>query len=192
MKSKFGGLLGAGIILSLLLYPMALNAKNYDFPTTNYTAGNSSLHRFLREQSEPILVASLEKEADNIPALAQRSIYVGAKGYILPYHKGFYKVMVSRLGELTAAQYSEDWNKISQFLKETNISHWLINRDSFSETYLDSRQFRQFNLGESIRQDFQQGLQPVLPTVLDRCSVWEDSDLVLIASSCVLQAGSSQ
>ncbi len=191
MFSKLGGILGITIALSALLYPVALNAKNYDFPTTNYTAGIPSLHQFLRRQPNNILVASLEKEADNIPALAKRSIYVGSQGYILPYHKGFYEMMVGRLGELTDAQYSDRWDKINQFLLATKITHWLINRASFSESYLDSKQFRQFNLGKNIRKNLKQGLQPVLPEVLDDCSVWQENDLVLVTVDCVIKVGLS-
>ncbi|MEM9771127.1 MAG: hypothetical protein AAF889_05945 [Cyanobacteria bacterium P01_D01_bin.73] len=177
--------IGCAITLTLMSYPAALNAKNYDFPTTNYTPGISSLHGFLRGQYDNSLIASLEKEADNIPALSQRSIYVGAKGYILPYHKGFYDMMVDRLSLLTEAQYSDRWDKLTSFITETGITHWLINRNSFSADYLDSRQFRQFNLGKNICQELEQGLQPLLLSILDTCKVWEEDEFVLITSDCI-------
>lgn len=176
---------GLIIFLTLITYPLALNIKNYDFPTTNYTAGIPSLHQFLRTQPPDSLVASLEKEADNIPALAGRSIYVGAKGYILPYHKGFYGEMVDRLSRLTAAQYSDRPETLKQFFQDSGITHWLINRNSFTEDYLDARQFRQFNLGEDIRQELRQGKQPILLTVLETCSVWSQDDLILVTTDCI-------
>ena len=186
------GLVGGAIAVILLTYPMALNAKDYDFPTTNYTAGIPSLHQFLREQPMNTVVASLEKEADNIPALAGRSIYVGAQGYILPYHTGFYQEMVGRLERLVEAQYSDRWETIRAFLGDTKITHWLINRDSFSEQYLDARQFRQFGLGGEIRTQLRQGLQPVLPSKLDQCQVWNQDALVLVSTACLIEASDSQ
>ncbi|MEM1427278.1 MAG: hypothetical protein AAGF75_12095 [Cyanobacteria bacterium P01_H01_bin.130] len=133
------------------------------------------------------MIASLEKEADNIPALAGRSIYVGAQGYILPYHRGFYEIMVTRLERLTDAQYSDRWDEIQAFSESENITHWLINRDSFNAEYLESRQFIQFDLGQDIRDKFNEGFQPVLPQVLDTCSIWENEELVLLTSDCLAE-----
>ncbi len=185
IKPIVGTALGGGLILFLLYYPTALNAKNYKFPTANYISGVPELQEFLREQPSDIVIASLEKEADNIPALAGRSIYVGAQGYILPYHRGFYELMVDRLARLTDAQYSDRWDEIQAFSESENITHWLINRDSFNAEYLESRQFIQFDLGQDIRDKFKEGFQPVLPQILDTCSIWENEELVLLTSDCL-------
>lgn len=187
-----GAGLGAGLlVLWFVAYPAALTAQNYAFPVTNYVPGNApGLYAFLQQQPRDTLVASLAREGDNLPAFAGRSIYVGGQGYLLPYHLGFYQELVRRLDRLVSAQFAPSWAPIRRFLAETGVDFWLVERSSFQRDFLDSRRFRQFNIGAAPLAQLDRGEQPVLPSAIDRCAQWQAGDLALLEAKC-LMAGSA-
>ena len=186
--------IGAGVGAALLVvwfvaYPIGLQAQKYAFPVTNYVTGTApDLYRFLQQQPPDSLVASLAREGDNLPAFTGRSIYVGGQGYLLPYHVGFYQEMVRRLDRLVTAQYASNPVIIQQFIQETGIDFWLVERSSFAREVLDSRRFRQFGVGAAQLAQFDRGERPILPNAIDRCAVWQQGDLALLETQC-LQAG---
>jgi hypothetical protein len=180
----------AGLLsLWVVAYPIGLAAQKYEFPITNYVVGNApSLYRFLRQQPIDTVVASLAREGDNLPAFSGRSIYVGGQGYLLPYHLGFYQDMVRRLDQLLTAQYASNWPTIQSFLYQSGVDFWLVERSAFGRDFVDSRRFRQFGLGAAQIAQLDRGEQPILPTAINACAVWQQGDLALLEAKC-LKAG---
>ena len=67
---------GIVIMLCLLIYPITL--RNNFYLKTGYVIGEfPSIYQFLQEQPKDILIASLNREANNLPTFSQRSIFVG-------------------------------------------------------------------------------------------------------------------
>jgi hypothetical protein len=180
----------AGLLsLWVVAYPIGLAAQKYELPITNYVVGNApSLYRFLRQQPIDTVVASLAREGDNLPAFSGRSIYVGGQGYLLPYHLGFYQDMVRRLDQLLTAQYASNWPTIQSFLYQSGVDFWLVERSAFGRDFVDSRRFRQFGLGAAQIAQLDRGEQPILPTAINACAVWQQGDLALLEAKC-LKAG---
>ncbi|NCS07935.1 MAG: hypothetical protein GPJ07_15815 [Microcystis aeruginosa G13-07] len=78
------------IVLSALLYPLALK-KYYFFPKVSYITGKEpELYQFLAQQPKDSLVASLSLEGDNIPSFALRPVFVH-RDSLEPYNLLYYE-----------------------------------------------------------------------------------------------------
>jgi hypothetical protein len=128
----FGGL--------LLFYPLYA----VGFPDTGYEKGRApALYQFLAQQPKDTLVASLLKEADNIPTFAKRSVLV-APEYAVPYHIGYADLFRQRAKALIQAQYSSNQADLRQFVQRYGVDFWLIDSGSFSPDSLKKQWVRQY------------------------------------------------
>ncbi|MFE4108054.1 hypothetical protein [Almyronema epifaneia] len=151
-------------------------------------AREPALHQFLRQQPIASLVVSLDKEAENIPTFSQRSTLV-AREYAFPYHWGYYTQFRQRVLALTAAQYSNQPEQISQFIQQFAADFWLLDKQSFTSEYvIKNRLLREFQATEMVLQALENPETLVLPKLIERCTVLDMNSRVLLAASCVDQA----
>jgi hypothetical protein len=179
------------VFLSLVVL---LSPKLYLFPKLSYVRGTvPSLYEFFAQQPKDILIASLAKEADNIPAFSQRSILVGRE-YALPYQLGYYQPMRQRITDLIRAQYSLDSSEIREFVRQYKIDYWMIDRRYLST--LDVNEYQQIPIGDWLRQ-----FTPEITEVSDRlrrgdrlaitkffrnCKAAAEDDLIVLDAKCIL------
>ncbi|AFZ52093.1 hypothetical protein [Dactylococcopsis salina] len=172
--------------IPLLGYPLLQDG----FPTTGYKKGNApALYEFLKQQQHDIVVASLSLEGDYIPTFAQRSILVSPE-YAIPYHWGYYQQFRQRTLDLITAQYSSDFDVVSQFIDQYQIKFWLLDRSSFTPEYLSNNNWlQQYQPATKNAQlKLEQGIVPLLETRRENCAVFENDKLVLLSSSCIISA----
>jgi len=172
--------------IPLLGYPLLQDG----FPTTGYKKGNApALYEFLKQQPRGIVVASLSLEGDYIPTFAQRSILVSPE-YAIPYHWGYYQQFRRRTLDLITAQYSSDFDVVSQFIEEYKISFWLLDRSSFTPEYLSNNNWlQQYQPAtKNVQLQLEQGTIPLLETRRENCAVFKNDKLVLLSSSCIISA----
>lgn len=172
--------------IPLLGYPLLQDG----FPTTGYKKGNApALYEFLKQQQHDIVVASLSLEGDYIPTFAQRSILVSPE-YAIPYHWGYYQQFRQRTLDLITAQYSSDFDVVSQFIDQYQIKFWLLDRSSFTPEYLSNNNWlQQYQPATKNAQlQLEQGKIPLLETRRENCAVFENDKLVLLSSSCIISA----
>jgi hypothetical protein len=187
---------GAGLLvvvlgLGALFYPLSLKR----FPKANYVAGESpGLYQFAAAQPKTWRVASIAKEADNLPTFAARSVLV-AREYAIPYHWGYYRVFRQRAIDLLQALYSPDFARVRRFNQQYAIDAWLIDRDTFSIDYLQAKErranrwLRQFQpVQQQAIEQLQRGKRPALSAFLapnDPCQVYQQSNLVVLSARCI-------
>ncbi|MDJ0574512.1 MAG: hypothetical protein QNJ65_05030 [Xenococcaceae cyanobacterium MO_234.B1] len=145
------------------------------------------IYQFLQEQPKNILIASLVREANNLPTFSQRSLFVGSEGYLLPYHQGYYQELTQRTVALIQAQYSADWKTVTDFVDKYGIDFWLLEESAFTPDYLAQdnwlRQYPKELAG--VQQAIAKDSVPVLLTVFDNCTVIKNKTLRLLDTSCV-------
>jgi hypothetical protein len=149
-----------------------------------------ALYRFLQQQPKDSLIASLVREADNLPSFAHRSVLV-SKEYGLPYHRGYYTRFRERALALIRAQYSSDPMEVRHFTEQYGIDLWLVDRNIFTPKAAKSfRWLRQFEpaTAEAIA-NLEQGQIPVVQQAIDRCTVFSVDTLVVLPATCVVSPG---
>ncbi|MDB9526712.1 hypothetical protein PN498_11980 [Oscillatoria sp. CS-180] len=105
----------------------------------NYYRGDfPELYDYLKSQSQETLIASLDEEINNIPSFTNRSIFVGGKGFTLPYHLGYYNEVRQRSLDLIEAQYTVEPDIVKDFLDNNTIDLWLITPDMFTLEWVES------------------------------------------------------
>jgi len=168
----------------LLFYPLLLNG----FPSTAYKQGTApDLYTVLQQQPKDTLVASMAAEVNNIPTFAQRSILVGSE-YAIPYHWGYYQPFRQRTLDLITAQYSPNPQIVSEFIENYQINFWLLNKAAFQVAYLANNDWlQQYQPATNqAEKQLQREQTPVLETVIENCSSFENEQLVLLSSDCVV------
>jgi len=171
-----------------LLLHFPLSTKG--FPKANYVLGRyPSLYEFFSRQPKDILIASLTKEADNLPTFARRSILTARK-YAIPYQIGYYRQFRQRTADLVRAQYSPDLAVVQGFIRKYGVSLWLLERTSFTPEYVSRdtwiKQY-QPEANEAVHR-LKKGEVPALAAFMGRCSVYEDMHFVVLDARCILQA----
>ena len=185
--SKLASGCGILIILALLIYPITL--RNNFYLKTDYVIGKvDRIYQFLQAQPEDILIASLSAEANNLPAFAQRSIFVGGQGYLLPYHKGYYQELTQRTAALIRAQYSSDWQTVTNFVDLYGIDFWLIEETAFTlDNVLLNGWLHKFPTEyKMVKKAIADGESPALLEVVDSCTVVQQRTLRLLDTSCFI------
>lgn len=173
----------AGLLATaLVIYPAFVG-----FPYTKYKEGEApALYQFLAQQPQDILVASISKEANNIPTFAQRSVLV-SEMFAIPYQVGYYRQIRQRTLDLVQAQYSLSLPGLQQVIQQYGIDFWLLDRDAFSPDYLvQNNWLMQFQSTRDAIAQLQQGQTPTLAQAVDRCSVLKTGELNLLQSECIL------
>ena len=173
------------ILIAVLLYP-TYAVQTYPYRLGYKTGQARELYKFLRQQPKNDLIASLSPEADFIPSLAQRSVLVAAE-YSIPYHLDYYQQIRQRTKDLIQAQYSSDSKKLKNFIRKYGIDLWLIDRDAFTVDYLQNNSWlRQFQpeIDPAIA-NLTDNSQIILMDYLDRCSVFQNQNLILLDAKCI-------
>lgn len=180
-------LLGVVLVLSPMLY---------EFPNTSYITGRvPGLYQFFAQQPKNILIASLAGEVDNLPTFSRRSVLVGRE-YAIPYHVGYYRQFRQRTIDLIRAQYSQNLAEVQNFIRTYGIDFWLIDRaylltpNVMTEEQLNTTLWiRQFQpVTAEAATSLEQGVVPALVSTIDRCSVFQVKDLVVLQANCILRA----
>lgn len=175
------GLVILGAIV-LLLYPATIG-----FPFAKYKRGEApALYQFLAKQPKDTIVASLAKEANNLPSFAQRSVFV-SEMYAIPYQLGYYRQIRQRTEDLIRAQYSPDITQAQTLIRQHGIDFWLLDQTAFVPEYLlQNNWLMQFPSTREAIIQLQQGTLPALLPLLEECPVLKTESLILLPASCVL------
>ncbi len=178
------------LILTVILAIVLLFYPNFSgrFPTTDYRqSGEVSLYKFLQQQPQDILIATLADEADNIPTFAQRSILVGRE-YALPFHLGYYSQIRQRTSDLIDAQYSQDLIAAKQLIQKYKVSFWLVENTAFQSEYLTKKTWLQsFQPAfKKALSNLEQNNTPALAKLIKRCSVLATEKFTLLKAECII------
>jgi len=179
------GLAGLVIVTSVLIPATPALV----FLVESWNVGNhAAIYQFLAAQPKDILVASLDDEADNIPAFAQRSVLVGGE-FAFAFHVNYYSEMKQRAEATLEAQYSPNLSDVQQFIQRYGIDFFLVHKDFLEPQYLlrkvwlvnSSFQSQVFNVVNQL----QEGKAPALAGAMERCAIATTETLVLLDASCV-------
>jgi hypothetical protein len=188
VKQHLVTLVTSSMVTALVLSPSyAVRAYPYRL---GYLQGDPpSLYAFLRQQPKDLVVASLTREADFIPSLAQRSVFV-AEEYAIPYHTGYYRPFRQRTIALLDTQYSENLAQVQDFIQRHGIDIWLLEKDTFTPEYVARRlwlmQFQPAATQAIAR--MQHGKTPVLSRLTPFCVVFADGPLLALDARCIMAA----
>ncbi|HAX74979.1 MAG TPA: hypothetical protein DCY88_03875, partial [Cyanobacteria bacterium UBA11372] len=177
------------IAFALFLYPPILKLQDYSFAADSYAVAEvPALHKFFLSQPKDITIASIAKEANNIPSFAYRSILVGGQGYALPYHKKYYAQIQQRTLDLISAQYSTDLKQVRRFIQSYGVDLWLLERAAFTLYYVENNNWmEEFQAKQPIVEKIKKGTIPTLSTLLDKCSVFDTETFAVLQASCILK-----
>lgn len=190
--------LGATAVVGIMLffYPTVFVLTRQLYPINNalrYQVGEApELYEFLAKQPKDSLIASLSPEVDNIPSLAQRSILVGAE-YAIPYHQGYYTQIRQRMIDLINAQYSPNIEEVKNFIEKYGVDFWLVDRRDYDDVEDIQKRWRDYRLNQyqpattEALNRLRQEETPALATLINRCSVVETGNLVLLQANCITQ-----
>ncbi|MEL6334686.1 MAG: hypothetical protein AAFQ76_19105, partial [Cyanobacteria bacterium J06626_26] len=176
--------LAVGFTTITVGYPSLLNSfLNVVYVNSDRTA----LYAYLQQQPRDIRIASLAKEAENIPAFTGRSVLV-SPGHSLAYHQGYYAQIRPRILDLMAAQYSPDLAQLQTVIIAHNIDFWLIDESSFNPEAVPKQWFRQFKPELTTAIEQLQKQPPALQRLQSTCTVVSDQGKTLISAPCLLTA----
>jgi hypothetical protein len=170
----------------LILYPSSLKV----FPKTPYvTGGVPTMYKFLQQQPQDSLVASLAGEANNIPVFAKRPILVGSE-FGLPFHTKYYGQFRKRAIDLINAQYSQDINQVISFIDKYGVKFWLLESTTFKPEYIAHNNWiKQYQpAANTAVAKLQQGSIPVLSKLMKSCAVFERENFTLLKAECIQKA----
>jgi hypothetical protein len=149
------------------------------------------IYQFLANQPQDILIASLTKETDNLPAFSQRSILVSEE-FALPYHLTYYRQIEQRAIDLIHLQYSPDLAETKSLIQQYGIDFLLIEPDSFKSSYLLNKDWLVYSSFQStvfkVINQLNQGVTPALAQLADQCLIISTEKLSLIDANCVIKA----
>ncbi len=167
----------------LVFYPCLLK----HFPNSFYRVDRASaMYEFFDKQPKDILIASLSENIDNIPTFSKRTIFIGWE-YAVPYHVGYNNQIIQRATDLIRAQYSEKVAELQNFIQKYGVDFFVVDKSAFTPKYFANNPwFVQWqSIAKDISSKLQQGTIPVLLRDLERCSVVETEDLIVLQAECV-------
>lgn len=148
------------------------------------------IYQYLAQQPKDILVASLSREVNNIPAFSQRSILVGDE-FALAYHPAYYTRIKQRTVDLLQAQYSHELKDIQSFMQQYHVDYLLLDRDAFTTQYLLNKNWL---INSSWSEQTQQAIaqlkskySPALIKIIPSCLAASTDTLKLLKGSCLLE-----
>ena len=174
---------------ALLFYPAYTKRHAGD----SYFVGEATkLYHFFEQQPKDVRIASLTREADNLPTFADRSVLV-SREYGLSYQTGYLRQFRRRAIDLINAQYSLDPIALDAFIQTYRIDFWLLDRqESFATESLQKSWIRQYpDAFQTALTHVQQGT-PVLKRLARPCTVIRDRDLQVLSAKCILKKIMSQ
>lgn len=179
------GLFGSVVLILPTVPPLFLMAQ------IQIVGQVPQLYKFFSQQPQDIRIASLAEEVNNLPAFTQRSILVGRE-YAIPLHARYYDQFRQRTIDLIIAEYSSDLEQVQSFIQKYGVSHFLLDRGTFTPEYLNQKPWLQYfqpATSEAIAR-LQRGEVPVLSKLGERCSALETETLVVLAAKCIsVQSG---
>lgn len=159
----------------------------------NWQIGTAPLiYQYLSTQPPDILVASLAREADNIPAFSFRSVLVGRE-FALAYHTNYYRQFKQRVIDLIEAQFSPSLLKTKQVIQKYGIDYWLIENTSFQADYLLQHDWLNYSsVHNSVNQantNLKRGEVPALAQFIkdNKCISVATQNLTLLNAECLLK-----
>lgn len=171
------------LISLLVFYPV----YGSPFPQNSYERGRATgLYEFLAQQPKETVVASLLKEASNLPTFAQRSVLV-APEYAVPYHQGYAIPFRQRVQALIQAQYTHDLAVLRQFVKTYSVDFWLVNRKTFQVRQLDREWIRQYPEAVNAAQAELERGDPIVKQRRQDCTVLQQADWQLLDAACLVK-----
>lgn len=159
------------------------------FLVESWNIGNNpTIYEFLAAQPKDILIASLDEEADNIPAFAQRSVLVSGE-FAFAFHVNYYSEMKQRAEATLKAQYSPNLSDVQRFIQRYGIDFFLIHKNFLEPQYLLSKVWLvnssfQNQVFEAANQ-LQEGKSPALARALKQCTIATTKTLVLLDTHCI-------
>ncbi|VEP11431.1 conserved membrane hypothetical protein [Hyella patelloides LEGE 07179] len=180
------------VFSSLVIFAIALLTYSsfFDpFSPTGYKIGSyPELYHFFQQQPKDIMIASLVKEADNLPTFTKRSTLV-SREYAIPYQLGYYKPFRRKIRDLITAQYSNNLQKVQQIIRKYNISYWLIEEESFTSEYvIKNRWFKQYKLEhEQAISNLENNQIPIVKAYQDTCQAFSTNKFTVIETQCLLK-----
>jgi uncharacterized membrane protein YidH (DUF202 family) len=158
------------------------------FKFQGWHIGNTpDLYAYLSQQPKDTLVASLAPEAENLPAFAQRSTFVGRE-FALPHHPAYYQQIQQRMTDMIRLQYSPSLSEVQQIIETNGIDFLLIEAQSFSPEYLRQDWLIHSSIRNIVQEtiaQLEQGMVPALTQTIERCSVLATQELALLDARCV-------
>lgn len=149
---------------------------------------NAEIYQYLSQQPKEILVASLSKKANNIPAFSQRSILVGRE-FAMAYHPTYHNQIKQRAIALLQAQYSSDSAVLKSFIDQYKINYLLLDKTAFTPEYLARKKWL---LNSSWQNETKQVIKqlkskniPALTKAIKPCTSISTKDLILVDTSCI-------
>jgi hypothetical protein len=176
------------VAIGLLIYPVLLRFEDVSFPVIQYSTGrHPDLYAFLSQQPKDSVIASIDREINNLPSFAQRSILVGGRGFVLPYHLGYYQQISQRTIDLMRAQYSPKLTEVQQFIQTYGVDLWLLEARSFRLNYLETNPvFREF--ADTTAEIRPRVRRAALERMAESCTVFQNETFTVVDAVCVLGA----
>lgn len=190
-RNRLPWMMGAAVVLAIGLvgYPALLRFEDVAFPVIQYSTGrHPDLYQFLAQQPKDSVIASIDREVNNIPSFSQRSILVGGQGYVLPYHLGYYQEITQRTIDLIEAQYSPNLAEVQQFIQTYDVDFWLLRKDAFKPKYLKTNPvFEEFApTAQAIKPHLRASATVALNRVAQTCTVFQNEEFIVVDAACIL------
>ncbi|MEM9276375.1 MAG: hypothetical protein AAGA80_26000, partial [Cyanobacteria bacterium P01_F01_bin.143] len=156
----------------------------------NWRIGTETeIYEYLAQQPKDIMVASLSKEINIIPAFTQRSIFLGEE-FALAYHPSYYNQVQERAIALIQAQYTSDISVLKSFIQRYNIDYLLLNKVAFTSDYSLDQDWLIHSSWSDVTKNaianLESGVSPILVEFMPSCSVVSTKDLNLLDTACIL------
>jgi hypothetical protein len=177
----------AGLLIAATVFIPATPALVFLLESWN-VGNDAAIYEFLATQPKDSLIASIDDEADNIPAFAQRSVLVSGE-FAFAFHVNYYNEMKQRAADTLEAQYSADSSLLKSFVQRYKVNFFLVHKNFLDPEYLLSKvwltnssfQAQVFDTAAQL----QQGKIPALQTQLEQCSVAKTETLLLLDAHCL-------
>jgi len=159
------------------------------FPRTKWRAGEEvQLYEFLSRQPKDSVIATLSREANNIPTFAKRSVLI-APEYANPYQRSYYLQLHERCLDLLNAQYTTDSENLRNFIREYHVDFFVLDRNAFEPSYLQGWITRRFRpTAVEIKKRLERGDIPVMAKVMRKCVVLETGRVIVLRAADVEEA----
>ena len=182
-RSAFAWLSAGLLLVTAIGFPITRDR----FIWTGYRVGTEpALYEFFQAQPADITIASLEPEADNLPAFTRRAILAGAE-YSIPFHLGYYLPLRQRTIALLIAQYTNSPTELLDVLDTYQPDYWLLSRDSFSaERLRGDRWLQQFQPAfQTALSALEEDRRGVMQQIANRCTVVSTDRHTVVDTHCL-------
>jgi hypothetical protein len=184
-------------ILAAMVFHYPLFIDNSDLPNMQHRHGRAiQIYRFFQEQPKNITIASIAEEANNIPSLSKRSIFVGRE-YAIPYQLGYYNPFRQRAIATVRAQYTLELSTLQKFIQDNQISFWLLHRSAFVPEYINNHRWLEGFLTHDFPNDvfvktvktamanLKSGKVPAIARTIERCSQVKTDKSIVLDATCI-------